>query len=410
MKIAEVVTIKSLRKLFKQGEEALSIELANVEEHGYDIVVGKGLYNVGDKAVYIQPDYCVPLPIEEYTLTQKLFIDFTKPQGEEKKSKLGKSGRIRAVKFNFSTDPMSIDPTYSMGIMIPLNEVNKIMNTDVSLIDDLAELLDITKYEEPETASSGLNKGSLPSGMYKTDETTIENQLRILERILPTKLTGSLKIDGSSITLYYKNENEFGICSRGLEKNLEQTMVVGYINGDDKLRKHFDKENNKNGWFSEKTNTFYENVPTEYESVSEAVDDTFVKLGMPILNKLIEYCKTNNKSLALRGELCGFGLKGSGNKNNPHSNQKQTIKFYGLDNYELGRTIKSPLTEFYSICELFDLEVCDKVFEKEFSTYDEIKEECKNYFKTNMIEGIVLRNESCTFSAKLMNLEYDSKK
>ena len=31
-------------------------------------------------------------------------------------------------------------------------------------------------------------------------------------------------------------------------------------------------------------------------------------------------------------------------------------------------------------------------------------------FKNNMVEGIVIRDENCYFSAKLMNLEYDSKK
>ena len=36
--------------------------------------------------------------------------------------------------------------------------------------------------------------------------------------------------------------------------------------------------------------------------------------------------------------------------------------------------------------------------------------ECNNYFKTNMIEGIVVRTLDSKFSAKIMNLEYDSKK
>ena len=36
--------------------------------------------------------------------------------------------------------------------------------------------------------------------------------------------------------------------------------------------------------------------------------------------------------------------------------------------------------------------------------------ECNNYFKDNMIEGIVVRTLDSKFSAKIMNLAYDEKK
>jgi len=35
---------------------------------------------------------------------------------------------------------------------------------------------------------------------------------------------------------------------------------------------------------------------------------------------------------------------------------------------------------------------------------------CEEYFSNNMIEGIVIRSLDGKFSAKCMNLEYDSKK
>jgi len=37
-------------------------------------------------------------------------------------------------------------------------------------------------------------------------------------------------------------------------------------------------------------------------------------------------------------------------------------------------------------------------------------EECNQYFKHNMIEGIVVRTPDSKFSAKIMNPEYDAKK
>ena len=51
-----------------------------------------------------------------------------------------------------------------------------------------------------------------------------------------------------------------------------------------------------------------------------------------------------------------------------------------------------------------------EVFNKEFNSKEELLAECNNYFKTNMIEGIVVRTLDSKFSAKVMNFEYDSKK
>ena len=36
--------------------------------------------------------------------------------------------------------------------------------------------------------------------------------------------------------------------------------------------------------------------------------------------------------------------------------------------------------------------------------------ECNDYFKNNLVEGIVVRTLDSKFSAKIMSLEYDSKK
>src|SRR5271157_479277 len=98
MKPVELVIISKLIPIYKEGEEANNIQVARIEDiEGnqceFNIVVGKGLYNVGDTAVYIQPDYCIP--------QSSIFNEYWFPGGDEKKCKLGKNGRIRAIKFNF---------------------------------------------------------------------------------------------------------------------------------------------------------------------------------------------------------------------------------------------------------------------------------------------------------------------
>jgi hypothetical protein len=407
MRATQVVTIKQLTTIFKNGEAANNIELCNVHEHNFDIIVQKGLYKCGDKAIYIQPDFCLPITKKDSVPTQAemLFESFNK--------RLGTGGRIRAIKFNFSTDVKSDTPIYSFGVMLPVQEVvDRMQIQDIQSVD-LDEVLCITKYEEPETAFSGLNDGDLPYGMYKTDETNIMNCNRME---FPITLDGTVKVDGSSITIYnrYSDENsdDYGICSRGLKKKLEQHFVSGYATSDGTLiRKHFDKERQCSGFFDEKTSLFYETPCEDWTEIKKEYDDTFVKLGKPILEKLRKYCLENNKQYALRGELYGQGLKGSGNKNNPHAKLKQGIKFYGLDDYSKGYTRKLPCSEFEQVCNELGLEYCDVVFKNvTFNSFDEIKEMCNEYFKNYMIEGIVLRTADCRFSAKFMNADYDSKK
>ena len=60
----EIVTISKLIPIYKEGIEANNIQVANFkfsddEECGFNVEVQKGLYKINDKAVYIQPDYCL---------------------------------------------------------------------------------------------------------------------------------------------------------------------------------------------------------------------------------------------------------------------------------------------------------------------------------------------------------------
>ena len=55
----QIVTIKNKIPLFKGEEKAERIELIQLEENGFELVSQKDLYQIGDKAVYIQPDFCL---------------------------------------------------------------------------------------------------------------------------------------------------------------------------------------------------------------------------------------------------------------------------------------------------------------------------------------------------------------
>ena len=401
-KPVNIFNISRILPLYKDGNEAEKIELIQLREVGFEIVSQKGLYKVGDKAIYIQPDYCLPDDIE-------LFQSFTAPGGDPNKSKLGKNNRIRALKFNF-TKSESSEPIYSMGILIPFYEVKSFLGDTPIFEDTLTELLKVIKYEEPEAGKIGQQKGDIPLGMYKTDEDNFENYKYKIE--YPQRFIGTLKVDGSSITVYVKNEEEYGICSRTFEKKLNQDIIIGYSNiQGDKLRKHYDRETLQQGWLNERTLDFYVEVPEDFQPIMGVTEDSWVKLGSPILEKLLTFYKETGRPLVARGEIFGEGLKGSGNKNNPHSKLKQGILIYGLDDYTTGITRKIPMDEVLEICKYIKIDTVPVIFNKTFNYEKELRDKCNNYFKENMVEGIVIRSWKDTkISTKFMNPIYDSSK
>ena len=398
-----IVTVKNKIPLYKGDEQANSIEVIELEEVGFELVANKTLYQIGDKAVYIQPDYCVSdIP---------LFESYIRPNGDESKSMLGKveglPRRIRAKKFTLSKEPNG-DPVYSNGILLPYYEVqeylyhsNNIKHKDTYLEDieeKLTEKLGITKYEEPEPVSksglrSGQTEGKFPEGLYKTDEENINNLWNHIEKKIgyPITLVGTEKVDGSSITIGVTPKIPEGfICSRNLRKKLTIKKVTGR-----RTKKWYEK---LMFWTNPDLNLY-----TEVEN-----DDDFVRYGKPYLDILL---KDGSGNRILRGELNGGKLKGSGNKNNPASKEQPNIKFFGIDEInDYGEAEKIPYIQFKFEADYLGFTTVKEVFNKEFNSKEELLAECNNYFKTNMIEGIVVRTLDSKFSAKVMNLEYDSKK
>ena len=393
MNIVNIVTIKEKIKLYKDNEEANNIELMLFEENGFEVVSQKDLYQVGDKAVYIQPDYCLSDIL--------LFEGFIRPNGDESKSMLGKVGglprRIRAKKFNFHRGDGNA--VYSNGILLPISEIINhfpyYWGTDLlEYKERLQKDLGITKYEEPETNSgAGVKGGSsikFPDGIIRTDEENFNNLIHHVEKLLPCRLIGKQKIDGSSITLWYKN-GKYGIASRNLGKPLTIKRVTG--------RRKKNLLENILFWKKPDLNI--------YEEVE--CDSDFVKYGKPYLNKLIEYCDEYKVNLVLQGELCGQSMKGSGNKNNPTAKEPTDIVFFNVCKYEQ-QSIRLSENEFFEIVKKLKLNIPTMYFDGIFNTVDEIKQACERIFKTNLIEGIVLRDENHNFSCKYMNNIYDSKK
>lgn len=262
-----IVTVKAFMPMIREVEneiqEASNIQVVTFEENGFEVVAMKGLYSIGDKIILISPDYCLP--------DTELFKPYTAPEGNPKKSRLGGYNRVRAIKFNFYKEDGQ--KVYSNGILMPMQEVKDYLVKQKSLllcqsVEDIAEHLDdylgIHKVEKEVVDNESLD--GLPEGVYKTDETNINNIKRATEASFPCEYIGTLKIDGSSCL----EQNTI------IETSIGNKVIKNIVVGD--FVKSFDhninlecfkkvlatkKTKNKTGWFKITLEEGVEIVATE---------------------------------------------------------------------------------------------------------------------------------------------------
>jgi len=199
--LATIQKIKSLNPI----PNADKIVVAKIL--GWDVVVRKNDFNVGDWCIFFEVDSILP----------------DLPQFQFLKNSKNKMQRIRTVKMRGQL---------SQGIAFPLDTLQEIClekfgpgKTLVPLKEnyDLSGIIPVMKYEPPQDDSGQpgprinmRQKGKLPSYVPKTDQTRIQNLGQLIEKYEGTKFWVSEKLDGSSWSAYYNN-GDFGVCSRNFD-------------------------------------------------------------------------------------------------------------------------------------------------------------------------------------------------
>ena len=202
----KLVTVRKVREIIPI-ENADNIELAKID--GWQCVVKKGEFKVGDLGVYFEIDSF--LPIEEK-------YEFLRKPCYKKMADSSEGYRLKTIKLR---------GTLSQGLLLPLN----IFDLDFEIVEgmDLTEKLNVRLYEPPIPAQlQGKIKGMFPSFIRKTDQERIQNLSDYFEKYKDVKFECSEKLDGSSMTVYYKDRN-FGIGSRNLELLEEENNTLWKI-------------------------------------------------------------------------------------------------------------------------------------------------------------------------------------
>ena len=241
--LASLSTIKSLSPI--EGSDFL--ELAEMTNNFWKVVVKKGEHKVGDKVVYFEIDSFLPVAPPYEFLRERCYKRFEK------------FGVLVAEGFRLKT--VKLRGQISQGLILPINAFDTPKFYAQSDGDDWTFFLGVRHYDEVREQYdckplSSESRGAFPSWIVKTDEERLQN--------LPEYFTDNLvkdvefecteKMDGSSMTVYYNRnldpDQRYGVCSRnvnfkldsdckwvamakklGLEEKLKDITMDGFITG-----------------------------------------------------------------------------------------------------------------------------------------------------------------------------------
>lgn len=322
----KLATIQTIREIYPIPD-ADAIEVASVL--GWKVVVKKGELKVGDLVVYCEIDSLLPVR-EEFEFLRKNCY---------KKNDNDEGFRIKTIRLRGQI---------SQGICFPLSILPK--DTKIEEGEDVTELLRIEKYIPAIPANlAGTVKGQFPSFMPKTDETRIQVLQDVLSRHKGKYCYVSEKVDGCSVTYYYRN-GEFGVCSRNLE-------------------------------------------------LKETPENILWKMAR--IQKIEEKLKATGRNLALQGELIGVGIQ----KNNLKLPENKVLFFnvFDIDRYQY-----LDYDSFVAHIENFGLETVP-IIQDNFVLLDNIDaliEKSKGFSVLNpkvFREGIVIRPIKEGFDMQMAN-------
>ena len=240
------------------------IKKATVE--GWPVVVKAGEFQVGDLCVFFEVDSYLPMDDERYKFLEKNAINWEGIPGARLKTIRLRKQLSQGLALPIALFPEIID--HLIGLGIGKSEVEKIREINFT------GLLGIMKWDKPVNAQlAGMAKGNFPSFLRKSDQERCQNmvgqifgyeetfrpvpadvvtamqpgviteainagRMRMVNDVLnfvhepqasrDTRYEVSLKMDGSSMTVYHR-DGEVGVCSRNLDLKIEGNEENSFV-------------------------------------------------------------------------------------------------------------------------------------------------------------------------------------
>lgn len=219
-KLASVQRILALEPIQFQNAEGILETASNVElatVMGWNVVVKKGLYQVGDLVVYLEID---SVPPDVPLFANDLWPDKeSRPRKTRIKSKKFFKGQVRSQGYII---PLKPEHDYHTGRFLGW-WLPDLTGRDPDGIqwaygrtwegDDVTEWMEVTKYVSVAAQKSQDIVGEFIDGVPKTDEKRIQSNLQLLDLLQDRPYYITVKLDGKSTTVA-NYEGELTVASR----------------------------------------------------------------------------------------------------------------------------------------------------------------------------------------------------
>lgn len=222
-KLASIQEITELEPI----KNADLIEVAKVKS--WKVVVKKGEFEVGDKAVYFEIDSFLPVKPEFEFLGHERTNPITLNTAYEERGYRLSTAKLRGQ--------------VSQGLLMNFDNfsdkgVSEVLKT-LEVGEDVTELLGVTKFERPEvTTMLGEVVGSFPSHIVsKTDEERIQNEPEAYKALLGNDYYISSKIDGTSTTITITPEDGVNFATRNNTLSKSKNAIAALLHRNGTLEK-----------------------------------------------------------------------------------------------------------------------------------------------------------------------------
>ena len=266
---------------------------------------------------------------------------------------------------------------YSQGVIMPLVEFPEINSSNFNFDTDLSEAIGIVKWEAPAERGEGMGyqgdkKGDFPWFIRKSDQERIQNLYGKLTRThQDEEFVGTLKMDGSSITVFYVNGERYnnegvGYCSRNQQLKMPDIFEEGYS---------FDQQ----GKF--------------YQGASNS--NLFSKVYL--LHSLF------GGYYAIQGELVGIGIQGNFEK-------FDTYQVFAYNIFDIEKQEYVDFNTFQRMADAVDLQTVPIIYQAQHILREPLKDilELSNIqgLNADYAEGVVYKQVNGTCQFKAINNKY----
>lgn len=323
-----LVTIRKINNI-EAIEGADLIVKATVD--GWDVVVKKGEFQIGDYCVFFEIDSFVPVQTKQFA-----FLAGSSCKVDEK----------NVERFRLRTKKLR--GVVSQGLALPVssfwNELLTVIWQDnddpisvetamIELLEELEEsrhgleeFLNVTKYERPDERNGGTglqnckSAGNFPIVIPKTDEERIQNVFgKYSQTMRGVGFRKSLKLDGSSQTIAFMNNPDFYV-----EKVDDEVRTWNAETGELDV---VEVKPYPFQWEDGQISVCSRNLALKFDPESH-----FWKAALKddIPARLKDYCVQHNRQLAIQGECMGPGIQG--NREELEEHQFYAFRVWDIDN------------------------------------------------------------------------------